>query len=406
MQAEYDIIIVGGGLTGASLAACLANAPARVAVIEAVPINSGRQPSYDEKGLALSLSSQRIFSAIGIWPALRRQAVPIEHIHVSDRGRFGFVRLHADEADLPALGYVVIARELGAALLGSMAAADNVDFICPAGVTAVNQQEHGVSVEIDRDGNREALSGRLLVVAQGSHSTLREAAGIRTVTKDYRQTAVVCNVTPERPHANTAYERFTASGPLALLPLSDQRCALVFTVPSEAKDRCLAMPDGEFLSELERRFGRRLGRFLKAGRRRSYPLALMTSEEQIRERTVYLGNTVHTIHPNGAQGFNLCLRDVAGLAETLDRAMQRGADPGRREVLESYYALRRADQRRVIRFSDSLAETFYRTGRARAAARNTGMLIMDLVPEIKKALIKQATGLGAGQPRLVYGLDR
>lgn len=403
MQAEYDIIIVGGGLTGASLASCLAETPVRIAVVEAVSINSGRQPSYDEKGLALSLSSQRIFNAIGVWQELRHHAIPIEHIHVSDRGRFGFVRLHAEEAGLPALGYVVIARELGAALLARMAAASKVDFICPAEVTAVNQLADGVSVVIDKEGNRETLSGKLLVAAQGSHSPLREEAGIRVVTKDYQQTAIVCNVTPERPHANTAYERFTGSGPLALLPLSEQRCAVVLTVHNGDKERFLAMPDTEFLSELERRFGRRLGRFTKAGRRRSYPLVLMVTEEQVRDRTVFLGNAVHTIHPNGAQGFNLCLRDVAGLAETLTGAVRDGLDPGRVEVLESYFAARRADQRRVIRFSDSLAEIFYKPGPVKALARNAGMLLTDLAPGIKTELITRATGLGGGQPRMVYG---
>lgn len=405
MQTDYDLIIVGGGLTGASLACCLAGGPLRVAVIEAVPIQSAQQPSYDEKGLALSLSSRRIFNATGIWPRLSARALPIEHIHVSDRGHFGFVRLHGEDLGLPALGYVVIARELGQALLAAMGAAPNIDFLCPAEVTAIKKEAEGISVDINQEDATLTLSGKLLAVAQGTHSGLRDHAGIKMAKKDYRQTAIVCNVTPERPHANTAYERFTDSGPLALLPLPEQRCAAVFTVHAADKDRFLAMPDGEFLQSLEQRFGKRLGRFTRLGQRKSYPLRLLTTEEQVRERTVFLGNAVHTIHPNGAQGFNLCLRDAAGLAETLTDAAREGRDPGALAVLNSYIDTRRADQGRVIRFSDTLAELFSKPGPARVLARDLGMLLTDLVPPLKKGLIMGATGLSGRQPRLARGLD-
>lgn len=403
MQTEYDIIIVGGGLTGASLACCLAGQPVRIAVVESVPIKSEQQPSYDEKGLALSLASQRILDTIDIWSRLNSTAVPIEHIHVSDRGHFGFVHLHAEELGLRAMGYVVTARELGKTFLEYMESAQNIDFICPAKVMEVKKEFDGISVHIDRDGNTEKLSGKLLVVADGTHSPLREQAGIKLVTKNYNQTAIVSNITPQYPHANTAYERFTDTGPLALLPLPEQRCSVVLTVSSDDKDRFLAMSDPEFLHNLEKRFGKRLGRLVKPGQRKSYPLVLMKTDDQVRERMVFLGNAVHTIHPNGAQGFNLCLRDVAGLAETVFVAVQNGQDIGSFDVLESYFHLRQADQQRVIRFSDGLAELFYKPGPARVLARNMGMLLTDLVPAVKKEFVKQAMGLSGRQPRLVSG---
>jgi 2-octaprenyl-6-methoxyphenol hydroxylase len=405
MVTEYDIIIVGGGLTGAGLARCLAGQALRVAVVEAVPIQSDRQPSYDEKGLALSLSSQRILHTLGLWQRLRGELVPIEHIHVSDRGHFGFVRLHAEEMGLPALGYVVTARRLGAALLEDIEASENVDFLCPAQVTEINKETDRISVHVDRAGGTETLSGKLLVIAEGTRSGLREKAGIKLYTKDYQQTAILCNVTPARPHRNTAYERFTDSGPVALLPLPEQRCAVVLTVHAAEADQFLAVPEEEFLSRLEERFGKRLGRFTRLGQRKSYPIVLMKTEDQIRERTVFLGNTVHTIHPNGAQGFNLCLRDAAGLAETLVDAVGEGRDPGEAPVLENYVHARRLDQRRVIGLSDGLAGLFYPSGVARICARNLAMLIMDLVPPVKKEFIRQATGLRGRQPRLVRGLN-
>ncbi len=397
MQTDYDITIAGGGMVGAGLACALAGSRYRVAVIEAVAPDDAIQPSYDDRGLSLSLASQRILSALGVWPALSAEATPIEHIHVSDRGRFGFVRLHAADLNLPAMGYVVVARQLGRALLARLHSADNIDFLCPARVDTVRVSAEAATLRLAGDGRE--LTGRLLVVADGARSGLRDRLGFVIDEKDYGQTAIVANVTPERGHENRAFERFTDSGPVALLPLSGNRCASVFTVPREAADDYMALPDADYLERLQQRFGRRLGRLVQVGRRKSYPVVKLVPDTPLGDRALLLGNAAHTIHPNGAQGFNLGLRDAAALAEVLLQSP--AADAGAPAPLQEYLARRRADQQRVIRFTDRLAEWFYNDDPLRIVVRDTGMLLTDLVPAFKRAFMRRAMGVAGRQPAMV-----
>jgi len=399
MQADYDVAIVGGGMTGAGLACALAGGPLRVALIEAVPVRNDTQPSYDDRGLSLALSSRRILDGLGLWPALAREATPIEHIHVSDRGRFGFVRLHAADMGVPALGYVVPARELGRVLLAGVAGADNVDFLCPAEVTRARPGPDRVALEFAAGGPEQGLSCRLLVIADGTRSALRDALGMEVEIRDYGQTAIVATVTPERPHHNWAYERFTDTGPLALLPLTRGRCALVYTVPTAAAAEYLALSDSTFLDRARARFGRRLGRLQHPGTRKSYPLLRLVAREPLGDRLVLLGNAAHTVHPNAAQGFNLGLRDVAALAEQLATA----ADPGARESLAAWCAARRRDQERVLRFTDGLARLFSSNRPERIILRDSGMLLTDLLPGLKRGLMRRAMGINGRQPQLVLG---
>lgn len=399
MQTDYDVAIVGGGMVGASLACALSGASLRTILIEAVPFRSDDQPSYDERGLSLSLATQRILEALAVWPALAPAATPIEHIHVSDRGRFGFVRLHAAELGIPALGHVAPARELGRALLQNVEAAANVELLCPAQVATARPGPDRVRLQF-HDGIPD-LACRLLVVADGSHSTLRESLGMPAAVKDYGQTAVVAAISPERPHRNWAYERFTDTGPLALLPLRENRCALVYSVPSGGERTLLAEGDEEFLARVQSRFGRRLGRFLKVGARRSYPLMRITARRQAGERVLLLGNAAHTVHPNSAQGFNLGLRDAAALAEYLTAAAV--VDPGAPTLLQEYCEARRADQNRVLRFTDGLTRLFYNNWPARIALRDTGMLLLDILPGLKRDFMRRAMGISGRQPRLVLG---
>lgn len=388
-------------MVGASLACALANEEISIALIEAVSTSTGQQPSYDDRGLALSLTSQRIFNALGLWPAIAVNANPIRHVHVSDKGRFGFVRLHADMLNLEALGYVVIARELGQALMSRVEQSDNIDFICPAQVEQINNERTGVRLTLANDTATQQLSARLLVVADGVHSRIRQQLGIETRSKHYGQTAIVSNITPEHAHEDTAYERFTNSGPLAVLPHSQQRCVVVQCVHSEQTNDYLGLDDEAFLQRLQERFGRRLGRFSKLGKRTAYPLLLIEPQEQVRDRIVLLGNSAHAIHPNGAQGFNLCLRDIAVLSEYLLAAVHAGDDPGNRSLLDAYVASRLPDQQRVIRLSDRLATLFSSQQPALIAARNIGMLLTDLVPPIKRRVIQQGIGFWGRQAAML-----
>jgi 2-octaprenyl-6-methoxyphenol hydroxylase len=399
---EFDVIIAGGGLTGASLALALAAGAGRIALIEAVPPASDSQPSYDDRGLALALSTQRILQALGVWEAVS-PATPIEHIHVSDQHHFGVVRLHAEELRMPALGYVVLARALGNALMEKVNSTPAIEFICPARVTGVVAAPGQTEVTLVRDGRESTITGRLLVAADGTSSRLREILGISTILKDYHQTAIVTNVTPDRAHDNTAWERFTKDGPVALLPLADNRCSVVFTVCSADTERYLAMDEDDFLSCLKSRFSTRLGSFRRLGARKSWPLQYLLATEQVRERAVLLGNTAHTLHPNGAQGFNLCLRDVAELAEVLTPVLRTGGDPGALPLLQSYQAKRTADQKRVACFSDGLATLFYTDLPHKVLFRNFGMLFLNLCPPWKRSLARMGTGLYGKQPALVRG---
>ena len=401
MQTDYDVAIVGGGMVGASLACALAGSPLRVALLEAVPPQSDQQPSYDDRGLSLSLASQRILAGLSLWPSLAPAANPIEHIHVSDRGRFGFVRLHAADLGLPALGHVVLARELGRALLQCVNEAPNVDFLCPARVAAAQPGAEDVRLQLHDDHSNAGLNCRLLVVADGTRSPLRESLGIAVTSKDYHQVAIVATVTPQRPHGNWAFERFTDTGPLALLPLQDDHCVLVHAVPAGEARACMELNDTEFLRHTEERFGRRLGRLLKVGTRKSYPLLKTEARTQVQGRTLLLGNAAHTLHPNGAQGFNLGLRDVAGLAEHLTATGM--TDPGALHLLQDYVASRRADQRRTGRFTDGLAQLFYNNHPAKVLLRDAGMLLTDLLPGLKKEIMHLGLGISGHQPGLVLG---
>lgn len=404
MTTDYDVIIAGGGMVGASLAVALAETGSRIAIIEAVAPGAVQQPSYDDRGLALSLSSQRILQLLGIWDQVAATANPIRHIHVSDQHHFGFVRLHAETLNLSALGYVVLARELGQVLLDRVNRTGNIDLLCPSQVRAVEVHEDRVTVKTGRGKSSDSHNGKLLVAADGSQSRICEMIGINRVVKDYNQTAIVTNITTGKPHRDTAYERFTTHGPTALLPLSKQCCAAVFTVNSEDAETFMKMDDDEFIRRLQGNFGYRLGVLSKPGSRKSYPLKLVAARDQVQHRLVVLGNAAHTIHPNGAQGFNLCLRDIAGLAEVLVPALRTGGDPGREQLLNRYGGLRKTDQLRIIRFTDGLVSIFCNDLPQRVVFRNLGMLFIDLCPLLKKTFTRHAMGMSGHQPAMVRGI--
>ena len=404
MPLDYDIIIAGGGMVGASLACALRKQDIRIAVIESVSPKASVQPSYDDRGLALSLATQRILAGLGLWQGVSESANPIQHVHVSDQDHFGCVRLHAEMLQVSALGYVVIARELGHALMDTMAKSEIVDVFCPATVRGIEVGSDHAEITVNMDGQNNILRTKLFVAADGTHSQSRDLLGIKTQTKDYGQTAIVTNVTPAQPHRNTAYERFTRSGPLALLPLTGQRCVVVFTVNTDDLQQYMQMGDAAFINVLQARFGRRLGKFERLGARKSYPIMQLNVCDPVQERAIVLGNSAHTLHPNGAQGFNLGLRDAAGLAEILIPAFRDGKDPGKRQLLESYMQLREHDQQRVMQFSDGLASLFYNDLPHKVMARNMGMLLTEMVPLLKRSFMRRTMGLHGKQPGLVRGI--
>ncbi|MDZ7809096.1 MAG: FAD-dependent monooxygenase [Arhodomonas sp.] len=320
---DYDLVIAGGGLVGASLAAALDGTGLRVAVAEAATPGAPGQPSFDERQTALAPSSQRFFSALGLWPAIAAEAAPIRSIHVSEQGMPSMVRLHAADEGLDALGYVVPNRVLGAVLQPAMESAAEV--IAPARITAAEVGTDAVTLTLEGENGRRSLSSRLLAVADGGGSPLCAMLGIRRRVRDYEQTAVIAGVRTERPGQGWAYERFTPEGPLAMLPAGQGRHALVWTLPRERAEAIAGCPEPAFLTALQDAFGWRLGRLQAVGERYRYPLRAVTAERFVAPRAVILGNAAHTLHPVAGQGFNLALRDVADLAERVGSATDTGA---------------------------------------------------------------------------------
>ncbi len=405
---DYDILIIGGGMVGASLAIALRDQPLRIAMVEAVPFRSASQPSYDDRAIALSQGSRRIFDAMGVWDALAPAATAIERIHISDQGHFGITRLDAQEEGVDALGYVITGRALGQGLVGTASELDNLDLISPATLRELKLGDDDATAVIDRDGQHASITAKLVIAADGGDSSVRRLLDIAVTEKDYRQTAIIANITPQRPHNNVAYERFTAHGPLALLPLDaqsgDPRCSLVWTHGPEQTEQLLALSDDDFLLALQDAFGMRLGRLLKVGKRASYPLRLVQAREQIRPRLALIGNAAHTLHPIAGQGFNLGLRDVAALAQVLSEACRAKRDVGKLTLLEEYAHWRKADHRKVIGFTNTVVSTFSNRFLPLSLARNLGLLTTDLLPPLKHGLARHAMGIGGKLPRLARGL--
>jgi len=401
---NFDVAIVGGGMVGATLGVALAPLNLRVALIEAIPHNAAGQPSFDERTTALSNGSRRILETIGVWPALDALATPIRKIHVSDQGRFGFARIDATEQGLAALGYVVANRALGSALWSRLSSAKGLKVFCPAEVSQVSANDQAVKIEIAQAGAATAIDAKLIVAADGAQSAVRSAFGVAAEVRDYGQMAVITTVLPQRFHDNVAYERFTPSGPLALLPLDGGRCTLVLTLTKDAAQSAMAWSDQEFLAEVQRRFGFRLGRFLKVGRRVTYPLSLSQSARTSAPRCVIIGNAAQGLHPVAGMGFNLGLRDVACLAELIAEGAAEAADPGDTKLLAEYDAWRTADRRSVIGFTDGLVRVFSNPLRAVQRLRNLGLLAFDLLPPAKSALSRLSTGGGGRIPKLARGV--
>ena len=407
-ETDYDVLVIGGGLIGASFACAMEAQGLRIGVLEAVPPGSASQPSFDDRSIALSLGSKRIFDAINIWPSIEDYATSINKIHVSDRGRFGVTRLDSQEQGVEALGYVVMSRDMGRALSERMSTLDNVDLISPSRVIGVDMPEKTVgdraSITINHQGIEKKLSARLLIAADGRDSFVRQTLGIKTTDWDYQQTAVIANITSQFPHHHVAYERFTDSGPIAVLPISAGRCAIVWTCANDKVETIMALDDGAFISAFQQKFGHRLGRFLKVGVRQAYPLRLVHAREQVRPRLALIGNAAHSLHPIAGQGFNLGLRDVATLAEIISAAQAHKQDIGDLAVLNDYAKWRKRDHLRVVAFTDGLVRTFSNNFLPLAIARNAGLIVSDLMPPVKRLLSRQAMGLSGKLPRLARGL--
>ena len=406
--AAFDLAIVGGGRVGASLAAALRHTPLRIALIEAHAPDSAAQPSFDERTTALGNASRRIFEGLGVWDALAPHAAAITDIHVSDAGHFGFARLAARDFGQAALGYVVPNRVLGRTLWTSLRSASHLHMYVPARLQSMQVDATQVRLVLQTADAPVQLTSRLVVAADGAHSLVRTAVGLAAQVDDYGQVAIVAGLRTDRANDGVAYERFTAAGPMALLPLSvpdpGHWRTLVWAARPDEAQRLMELGEAQFLAEWQQAFGWRAGRALQIGTRSRYPLALSRSQGQVAPRTLLLGNAAQTLHPVAGQGFNLGLRDVADLAGVLAPAAVASADPGDPGLLAQYAALRREDREGVIGFTDTLVRMFSSSHPLIAAARDAGLLLFDVLPPAKRALSRVSLGFGASTPRLARGL--
>lgn len=404
---DCDVLIVGGGLVGSALANALSRIPVSTVMVEAHDPSVFERASFDSRATALARGSQKILDQLGLWARLRTAAEPIRFIHIGEQGRFGAARIDAAEEGVEALGYTIENRVLGEALWRTLDAAEGFRCLAPARLEQFSVVDDGLIARIDGERGGSIVRARLLIAADGTRSSVREALGVRARRDDYRQQAIVVNCTTELPLKGRAYERFTRRGPLAVLPLTGGRAAVVWTLPDDVAERVRALGRDAFRVELQQAFGYRVGRFERIGRRGAYPLLRVRSSELRRRRALLIGNAAVSLHPVAGQGFNLALRDVATIAELIaDEIAAAGcaADPGSPSLLEAYEDWRAADQRKVAGFTHGLVRLFGLPAPGLGALRGLGLVAFDLLPGAKAQLARHTMGMSGRLPRLARGM--
>ncbi|MDO5621476.1 MAG: UbiH/UbiF/VisC/COQ6 family ubiquinone biosynthesis hydroxylase [Paracoccus sp. (in: a-proteobacteria)] len=406
MTHNFDVIIAGGGLNGPALGLALAQAGLRVAIVDAQPARDRAGDAFDGRAYALALASQRLLAALGLWRDLAAKAQEIRKVQAEDGhagsgpGPFG---LHFDGAEIEEtrVGYMLEDRHLYRALLAAMQAAPGLTHIPETQVTGQETAPGGIRVTLS-DGR--SLTAALLVGADGRRSGVAERAGIRRTGWDYGQTALVAALDHELPHNGTAYQFFMPSGPLAILPLPENRSSIVWSVRRDEAAFIAALPDDAFLDTLRPRFGDFLGPITLAGPRFSYPLNLTLANSYIADRVALVGDAAHGVHPIAGQGLNLGLRDVAALAESVVDAHRRGEDIGFATTLDRYQGWRRFDATTLALGMDTVNRLFSNDNPLLRAARGLGMGMVDAIPPLRRRFMRQAAGLTLDpMPRLMTG---
>ena len=401
---QQEVIIVGGGMVGLSLALMLAKANIAVKLLEAI-----KYPNYDDANLApyhssfdarnsaLSRRSVQIYQELGLWHALQAHATPILEVHITEQGSFGKARLKAEQEKVESFGQVIENAWLGRVLLTEVRKQPLIELIDGVQVTSLTQDSDQASIEAIRGEEHLSLQAKLVIAADGRDSFCRKALGIGASEHDYDQVAIVTTVQTSKPHNHVGFERFSHLGPLALLPLpGEYRRSVVWPVKKGTEGEWLGDEnDQHFLDALQETYGDRAGKFQKTGKRFSFPLSQVLAEKQAVGRVVLMGNAAHTIHPVAGQGFNLCMRDAYVLVRYLTEQLAQSDDIGQPSMLLAYEQARLTDQQRVIKFCDSVVRGFSNQNPILKFIRNTGLVAFDTIPGIKPLVANYAMGLKA-----------
>ncbi|MDF3348192.1 2-octaprenyl-6-methoxyphenyl hydroxylase [Acinetobacter pittii] len=401
---QQQVIIVGGGMVGLSLSLMLAKANIAVKLLEAV-----KYPNYDDQNVApyhssfdarntaLSRRSIQIYQKLGLWDALQQHATPILQVHITEQGSFGKARLIAEQEKVESFGQVIENAWLGRVLLTQVRQQPLIELIDGVQVTALTQDTEQVHIEAKRGEEFLKLESKLLIAADGRDSFCRQAIGVGVDVHDYDQVAIVTTVQTSKPHEQVGFERFSALGPLALLPLpGEYRRSVVWPVKKGTESEWLGDEnDQHFLSALQQTYGDRAGKFEKTGKRFSYPLSQVLAHKQAVGRVILMGNAAHTIHPVAGQGFNLCLRDADVLVRYLVNQLTASDDIGNPDNLLAYEQARLSDQQRVIKFCDTVVRGFSNQNPLLKLIRNTGLIAFDVIPGVKPLVANYAMGLKA-----------
>ena len=392
-------------MVGLSLALMLAKSNIAVKLLEAVkypnfddenvaPYHS----SFDARNTALSRRSVQIYQKLGLWEALQQHATPILQVHITEQGSFGKARLVAEQEKVESFGQVIENAWLGRVLLTQVRQQPLIELIDGVQVTSLTQDSDDVQIQAMRNGEYiHSLKSKLVIAADGRDSFCRQAIGVGVDEHDYDQVAIVTTVQTSKPHQHVGFERFSALGPLALLPLpGEYRRSVVWPVKKGTEAEWLGEEnDQHFLDALQETYGDRAGKFEKTGKRFSYPLSQVLAHKQAVGRVVLMGNAAHTIHPVAGQGFNLCLRDADVLVRFLLEQLAKSDDVGAPENLLAYEQSRLKDQQRVIKFCDSVVRGFSNQNPILKLLRNTGLVAFDVIPGIKPLVANYAMGLKA-----------
>lgn len=412
---KFDIVIVGGGMAGATAALALANLPIKIALVESIEPSDNLSPSYDQRAVALSAASVAIYRSMGLWSQLEPLACAIKNIHISEKGRLGATRINLNDYSVDALGQVVPLDQTGPILWKAINTYSNISLFCPATIKQVDLAEHEKNdainliiqnghPKVEKSTSEMKIKAQLLIAADGTFSNLAELAKIKTTRTSYNQHAIIANITTEKPHSHRAFERFTKHGPLALLPLPQNRMSLVWCQNKEGMKKIMSLRDEHFLRELQQAFGYRLGQILKVGKRVEYPLALHLPDKVFDRRLLLIGNSAHTLHPIAGQGFNVGLRDIAALVDHIQEAINRGTEIGSKPFLDQYQQQRQADWSQTVTATDSLVRLFSNDFLPLADMRGLALGLVDKIPFIKNKIALAAMGYSGKSARLTRGL--